>query len=236
MNRPRIPRVLRPIVPPALRAWLRGWLGNGTRAERFSTIYRNGDWGGRGRRFYSGDGSYTPEVIDPYVSAVRAFLAARASRPIVVDLGCGDFTAGSKLVDLARSFVGCDVVPELIERNQRLFVRDGLTFAVLDAVVDPLPPGDVVIVKQVLQHLCNAEIAAIVRKLAQYSTWIVSEHLPAGEFVANVDKLTDGYTRLRRRSGVVLTEAPFRVTPREARVLCEPRSEEGLVRTIAYEF
>jgi hypothetical protein len=116
---------------------------------------------------------------------------------------------------------------ELIERNRRLFVRDNLTFAVLDAVADPLPPGDVVIVKQVLQHLRNADVAAIVRKLAQYPTCIVCEHLPAGEFVANVDKPTDGHTRLGRGSGIVLTEAPFRVRPRAMRVLCEPCSEGG---------
>jgi hypothetical protein len=126
-------------------------------------------------------------------------------------------------------------VPELIERNRRLFVHDGLEFVVLDAVADPLPPGDVVIVKRVLQHLCNAGIAAIVRKLARYPSWIVSEHLPAGALVANVDKPTDGYSRLGRGSGVVLMEAPFHVTPREAHVLCEPHAEGGIIRTIAYE-
>ncbi len=211
------------------------WFDTRMRARTFRRIYRRGHWGGEGRDFYSGDRSYAPETIDPYVSAVRSFLATRATRPVVVDVGCGDFTASSRLVDLARSFVGCDVVPELIERNRRLFVRDGLEFAVLDAVADPLPRGDVVIVKQVLQHLCNAEIDAIVRKLSRYPTWIVSEHLPFGAFVANVDKPTDGYSRLGRASGVVLTEAPFHVTPRETHVLCEPHAEGGIIRTMAYE-
>jgi len=77
----------------------------------------------------------------------------------------------------------------------------------LNAVADSLPPGDVVILKQVLQHLRNADIAAIVEKLAQYPTWIVCEHLPAGPFVANVDKPTDAEIRLHRRSGVVLSQS-----------------------------
>lgn len=170
------------------------------------------------------------------MSAVRAFLASRPSPPVVVDVGCGDFVASSRLVDVSRSFVACDVVPELIERNRRRFAREHLTFTVLDAIADPLPAGDVVIVKQVLQHLSNADVGAIVRKLAQYPTWIVCEHLPAGTFVPNVDEPTDGDTRLPRRSGVVLTEPPFNVTPRETRVLCEPASGGGIIRTIAYGF
>jgi len=105
----------------------------------------------------------------------------------------------------------------------------------LNAVADSLPPGDVVILKQVLQHLRNADIAAIVEKLAQYPTWIVCEHLPAGPFVANVDKPTDADIRLDRRSGVVLTEPPFGVRPRRARLLCEAPSEGGMIRTMAYE-
>jgi len=237
MNLRPIARVLRPLIPPAMRRRVREWSGKGrTRAEIFGRIYRDSLWGGRQGEFYSGVGSHTPEQIDPYVGAVRALLASCPSRPVVVDLGCGDFVAGGRLTDLARSYVGCDVVPELIERNRRLFARDGLEFAVLDAVADPLPVGDVVILKQVLQHLSNAEIASIVGKLAQYPTWIVCEHLPAGDFVANLDKPTDGDTRLRRRSGVVLTEAPFRATPRETRLLCEAPSEGGIIRTVAYAF
>jgi len=229
-------RVLGAFVPPAVRRRLREWLPDGrTPAKRFGAIYRDAYWGGREQDFYSGHGSHTPAVIGPYVSAVRAFLASRPSAPVVVDVGCGDFVASGRLVDLARSFVACDVVPDLIERNRRRFARDHLTFTVLDAIADPLPPGDVVIVKQVLQHLSNADIGVIVGKLAQYPTWIVCEHVPAGTFVANLDKPTDGDTRLPRRSGVVLTEAPFRVRARKT-VLCEPASEGAIIRTVAYEF
>jgi hypothetical protein len=237
MNLRSIARVLRPVIPPPMRRRVRAWLANDrTRADLFGRIYRDNLWGGRRGEFYSGVGSHTPELIDPYVGAVRAFLGACPTRPVVIDMGCGDFAAGSRLADLAQSYVACDVVPELIEHNRRLFARDGLEFAVLDAVADPLPPGDVVIVKQVLQHLCNAEIATIVAKLARYPTWIVCEHLPEGAFTANLEKPTDGDSRLRLRSGVVLTAAPFGVTPRETRLLCEARSEGAIIRTVAYGF
>jgi hypothetical protein len=102
----------------------------------------------------------------------------------------------------------------------------------------------VVIVKQVFQHLRNDQIAATLRKLSQYKTWIVSEPVPAGIFKPNIDKLLDGSTRLPLNSGVVLTEKPFNVKPRQSITLCEMEEPGGVkhgiemhtIRTIAYRF
>jgi len=63
-----------------------------------------------------------------------------------------------------------------------MFVRDNLTFRAIDAVTDPLPPGDLVIVRQVFQHLRNDQIQAILRKFGRYRTWIISEHVPSSSF------------------------------------------------------
>ncbi|MCW5890275.1 MAG: class I SAM-dependent methyltransferase [bacterium] len=229
-------RRLAPLVPRAIRRGLRDWLGDDRPpAELFGAVYRDGVWGGDDSDFHSGLGSHSSELLEPYVAAVRAFLAERPTPPIVVDVGCGDFAATRRLADVAARVVACDVVPALVERNRRRFARPNVEFVVLDAVADPLPPGDVVIVKQVLQHLGNADIAAIVTKLAQFPIWIVCEHLPDGSFVANVDKPTGADTRLDRRSGVVLTEPPFDVRPQRALLLCEVPSEGGVIRTTAYE-
>jgi hypothetical protein len=204
--------------------------------ELFAVIYREKHWGGEDYDFYSGSGSHTPNVIEPFIAAVRAYLSAFPAPPIVVDLGCGDFAAGERLVDLARHYYACDVVPELIVRNCRLFTRPNVSFHLLDAVTDPLPHGDVVIVKQVFQHLCNEQIAAIVRKLSHYPAWIITEHVPVGEFTPNRDKLTSGYSRLPLNSGIVLTEKPFRVKPKATEVLSEVPEDGNLIRTVAYRF
>jgi Methyltransferase domain len=205
-------------------------------AELFGTIYRQKHWGGDDHDFYSGSGSYTPEVLEPFVTAVRAYLATFPMPPVVVDLGCGDFAVGSRLLDLAQHYCACDVVPELIARNRRLFASANLSFHVIDGVADPLPQGNIVIVKQVLQHLRNDQISSIVRKLSQYPKWIISEHLPLGEFVPNRDKLASGYARLHLTSGIVLTEEPFRIEPKATEVLCEALEGGGLIRTVAYRF
>jgi len=205
-------------------------------ANLFSQVYRDRFWGGDAQDFYSGLGSHAPELVESYIAAVRGVLSALAASPVVVDIGCGDFAVGDRLTDLAQLYIACDVVPELIVRNRRMFVRGNLKFQRLDAISDPLPPGDVVILRQILQHLRNDQIKSIVNKLPQYRTWIICDHLPLGEFIPNVDILMDGHTRLRIGSGVVLTEKPFGVTPRNTHILCELASEGGVIRTLAYTF
>ena len=173
----------------------------------------------------------------PYISGVRGVLS-QLPPSHVVEIGCGDFAVGARLSDLARTYTACDVVPELIERNRRMFVRENLRFVAVDAVTDPLPSGDLVIVKQVFQHLRNDQIQAILRKLAQYHMWIICEHIPVdSQFVPNADMLAGAGTRLAVNSGVVLTEKPFSVRPRSSHILSEVRpADGGVIRTLAYRF
>jgi len=207
-----------------------------TPAAVFGRIYREKNWGGPNQDFYSGSGSYVPEVIDPYVLAVGTFLSELPAPPVVVDIGCGDFTAAGRIANLALHYHACDVVPDLIDRNRRLFSSPHVTFHRLDATTDVLPHGDVVIVKQVFQHLSNEHISAILSQLSRYRVWIVSEHVPFGRFKPNRDIQTGGYTRMRSNSGVVLTEVPFRVQPRTIELLCEVLEDGHPIQTHAYRF
>ena len=62
-----------------------------------------------------------PRAIEPRMAAVRSFLCEMPSRPVVVDIGCGDFAVGSRLVDLAAAYHACDAVADLIERSRQTF-------------------------------------------------------------------------------------------------------------------
>jgi len=202
----------------------------------FSKVYQGGLWGAGVGGFYSGTGSHDPEVVLPYVEAMRAHLQG-LKRPVrLVDLGCGDFNVGRQLVDCVDSYIGCDVVPELIARNRREFRFRGLTFEVVNAVEDDLPDGDIVCVRQVLQHLNNRQIGAIVSKLGKYRQWVITEALPGTSFKSNVDKAAGEHIRLVSGSGVVLTEPPFDVKPSKELVLCEVPQYGGVVRTTSYCF
>jgi hypothetical protein len=212
--------------------------------EAFRRVYEDGVWGqspDRGDRFFSGSGSHAPQLVSGYVAAVEAFLRTFPQKPNVVDLGCGDFAIGSQLRPLCGKYIACDVVEPLIARNRERFASLDVDFRRLDIATDPLPAGDVALIRQVLQHLSNKQIMAIVPKLpSTYRHVVVTEHLPVEEgFEPNLDKPAGPHTRLnsgRRPSGVVLTEAPFRLRPTRSSVLSETQDFEGLIRTTLYEF
>ena len=203
-------------------------------SEIFSEIYRKKIWGGRlSRGAYSGSGSRDKAIVTPYVTALRAFLL-QIGRPSILDLGCGDFHVGHQLIDCTRSFAACDIVDFVIEQNQRRYPN--VKFFVVDAARDELPAGDVVLIRQVFQHLGNAQIMKVLPKLAAFKYAIVTEHVPGFEgFVPNLDKRSGPDHRVSIGSGIELTQAPFNLTAASIRVLCEVSEFGGIIRTTAYE-
>ena len=146
------------------------------RRRTFQSVYRHRLWGADGASdFFSGLGS-RDEPARSYVEAMAPLLARHANQSatelVIVDLGCGDFAIGSALLEHLRGtgvrYIGCDLVPELIAYNQHKFGLDGVEFRKLDIVRETLPDGDVCLLRQVLQHLSNAEIAAVLPKLGKY--------------------------------------------------------------------
>jgi hypothetical protein len=205
-----------------------------TPEEAFSRIYARHLWGGRAG-FYSGAGSHEAAVVGPYVRAVRDW-AAGQPRMDAVDLGCGDFDVGRVLRPLFVRYTACDVVPALIAQHQAGPDAGDVDFRCLDITRDPLPAGEVAFVRQVLQHLPNRMIQALVPKLSAYRWLVVTEHLPARpDFVPNLDMaLGPGTRRDRGASGVDLCAPPFGLRPVETRILCEAPQDGDVIRTTLY--
>lgn len=209
--------------------------------EIFSAIYRERKWGTKSDRDYSsGTGSRFESVVLPYVNAVRGFLQSLPSPPSVIDLGCGDFDVGQRLRPYCGRYIACDVVPFLIQRNNDKFAGSNVDFRCIDIIEDDLPDGDIVFLRQVLQHLNNAQILKVVHKLYRYKFLVLTEHVPTNSgFPPNRDKATGARIRLPQGSGVVLTEPPFLLTAKSESVICTTNQSldeyPGLLRTTLYE-
>jgi SAM-dependent methyltransferase len=234
-------QLLRRLVPPGIRrAYHRYRLRQEARRnagrspqEVFSDIYRNGRWAkGDGRAFHSGTGSRDAHVVGPYVAAMRAELLAHpGGPPRVVDLGCGDFTVGRQLLDLAAEYTAADVVPELIEHLKATVSDPRVRFVQLDLTRDELPAGDVCFVRQVFQHLSNAQIAAALDRLRRYPIVYITEHHPAPgpAVVPNRDKVQGAGIRLYDHSGVFLDAPPFGLPAERLQLVLEvPEAADGL--------
>ncbi len=242
--------LIRGIVPRPVREWRADRIEarNHSRIRalplkgKFDHIYAAGLWGrASDGTMSSGEGSRDAQVVGPYVEAMHA-LIRRFPQPVrLVEIGAGDFSVGAQLRLEVAGYVACDISSVIVEQNRRRFAASPkVAFHVLDAVEDPLPPGDVVTIRQVLQHLSNAQIARIVPKLADYAAVVVTEAVPIDEdFTANADHQPGFSTRvIESHSGVDLALAPFHLPHVQSRVLCEPatgKEEIGSrIRTTLY--
>ncbi len=133
--------------------------------DAMAQIYEKNLWGGNASEYYSGLGSHHPETVNPYIAGVSNFLKAFETPPVICDLGCGDFNISKELVQYSKKYIATDIVPELIAHNKKAFKAEQLEFQALDIAKDELPGGDCAILRQVLQHLSNAEIESVVEKL-----------------------------------------------------------------------
>lgn len=202
-------------------------------------IYDLGFWG-KGSvedKFYSGDGSHDPKIIEPYIQFVQAFLQSFPNKLSVVDLGCGDFNVGKNFVQFTQKYFALDVVEELIAYNSQKFNFPNIEFLSLDIVKNDLPKADCAIIRQVLQHLSNKEIGLLIPKLAQYQYIILTEHIPDGDFIANKDIITGQGIRLKQNSGVDITKEPFNLKPLKSTTILQSKSSKykGVIETKLYQ-
>ena len=219
---------------PALGVALPRSYDSYNRRRIFQDVYKQGLWGkDESERFCSGTGS-RGIAAQTYVAKISELLKGQIEgqgRSItVVDLGCGDFEIGRELVLRVDSldYIGCDIVPDLISHHLATNTHQRASFRVLDMVTQELPAGDVCLVRQVFQHLSNAEIKATLKKLKGLAKIYITEAYPAAEAGAvNPDKPTNADVRYDWRTGrgrgVELNEEPFNIPVRELfRVTANP--------------
>ena len=211
-----------------------------TTKEAFTRIYTTNSWGKSNDpsdKYYSGSGSRNRDVVEVYIRSIDTFLRSFATKPDVVDLGCGDFSIGSRVRALCANYIACDIVEPLIAFNKEKFGSLNVDFRVLDITADELPLGEVVFIRQVLQHLSNEMIEKVLpRLLSKYKYLVLTEHLPAGEsFPYNLNIRTGPYFRLFLNSGIVLTKPPFNLQPLEETKLCQGPDCGGIIQTTLYK-
>ncbi len=143
--------------------------------ERFAQIYARDEWGGG-----SGPGS-SPTHAMGYVRFLQAFIGRNQVRS-VVDLGCGDWQV-SRLIDWQGvQYDGFDIVPEVIERDARAFGSDAVRFHLVDGPDPVLPPADLLIVKDVLQHWSNKSVLAFLPTIGRFKFALLTNCVdPRGE-------------------------------------------------------
>jgi len=211
---------LKNLAPPAVRrlsrrikAVLGNWQNRRLSArDVFTKVYLEKMWGEGPEAFYSGPGS-NEEASAPYADFVIRFIADHHIRS-VVDLGCGDFRVGRMIAASGINFTGVDVVQPLIDENNRRFANETTRFQCLDIATDNLPDGDLCLIREVFQHISNAQIAAVLAKLTKYKYVVFTDVQPedTSGYAINGDKVHGASSRILHKSCLQLEKPPFNVT------------------------
>ena len=158
----------------------------------FNHIYAEGIWGrddtGKG---ISGSGS-TLEITREYRAYVEDFMKKHAVKS-VVDAGCGDWSFSSAMDWGDASYLGVDIASDIVEANRKKYESNKIRFQVGD-ITDELPAADLLISKDVLQHLSNELVHTFIRnnlKQGKYKWAILTndrgsgnQDIPSGSYRA----------------------------------------------------
>lgn len=133
----------------------------------FSEIYDKNSWNGG-----SGPGS-NPESNKLYISLLESFLTENKISSIV-DAGCGDWQF-SKFINWNNiNYKGYDVVKSVIDYNQSNYSSETVSFQLYNGDPKLLPSADLLIIKDVLQHLSFSQINEFILNFPKYKYCLIT--------------------------------------------------------------
>jgi hypothetical protein len=110
----------------------------------------------------------------------------------LIDAPCGDYNWMKDTELGVEEYTGVDVIPALVERNQRLYGNERRRFVLGDLTRDKLPRVDVILCRDCLIHFSYKHIAAAMRNFKRsgstylltntYPQWTRNEDVRTGEF------------------------------------------------------
>lgn len=83
----------------------------------------------------------------------------------MLDVPCGDFHWMQKIVLPIDRYLGADILPEIISRNQSLFASSQRRFQVLNILRDRIPRVDLILCRDCLVHFSFKDIRKAIRQL-----------------------------------------------------------------------
>ena len=199
-----------------------------TPAEAFDEIYRRKMW--RQGVSLSGLGS-EGKWADDYVRFVSAYIREHKCKSIL-DIGCGDFSIGLRLYGIVDEYYAVDVSREIININKiKYFDLKNVIFKTLNVLSDKMPDCDLVLVRQVFQHLSNSQIESALTNIHRNKPrhLLITEQTLRPEEISRINydlKSHSVTTRIAQKSCVDIGAPPFN-RPRRIAAMFEPGPENG---------
>lgn len=166
----------------------------------FTKYYRENFW--QGKESVSGPGSDYEQT--KYLIPELQILLEQLKIETVLDAPCGDFNWMKRLNLKNISYLGGDIVPDLIKKNNKLYKKNNIEFKVIDIVNDDIPEADLVIVRDCFVHLPMSDIFKALNNIKRSgSKFLLTTNFMWKSFDNNKDILAGGWRRIN------LCEDPF---------------------------
>jgi SAM-dependent methyltransferase len=182
--------------------------------ETFTDIYRDNSWGNT--ESCSGPGStvFRTRLLRPALVQLLRDLEIKS----VLDAGCGDFN-WMRLADFSGiSYIGVDIVSEIVQRNSDRYSASSRRFVCLDLTHDPLPEAECVLCRDCLVHFSYSDIdRALWRMRSSGARYLLATTFDANE--TNCDIATGGWRPLN------LEKPPFSFPPPIRKLWDGPRDD-----------
>lgn len=131
------------------------------RQSVFTRIYSKNGWGSE--ESVSGKGSTLRETR--VAREVLPALVARYGVRTLLDIPCGDCNWMREINFCGTTYIGADIVADLIDRTRATYEGPNRSFLHLDIVRDPLPVADLVLCRDCMIHLSNGDVLAALRNI-----------------------------------------------------------------------
>jgi len=145
-------KILKRFIPAFIKDWYKFVMAKtDTESTKkiFCEVKEKNIWGSS--ESVSGPGSDLSQTQTLVIELPR--LLKEKNIKTLLDIPCGDFN-WMKNIDMSGiSYIGADIVNELIEENTEKYETENIKFSVMDIVNDRLPKSDMVFVRDCFVHL-----------------------------------------------------------------------------------
>lgn len=149
----------------------------------FAPFYTENRWGDS--ESASGPGSNLARTIKlrTELPVLLQEIGARA----LLDAPCGDFNWMKDTALGVEQYIGADIIPDLIARNQSLYANEQTRFVFLDLTRDELPRVDVILCRDCFIHFSYRHIAAAIKNFKHSrSTYLLTNTYPGWQKNTNI--------------------------------------------------
>lgn len=162
--------------------------------EVFTDIYQRKVWG-------DGSGGGSGEQALPYCQFITNYMI-NSGVYTVLDIGCGDLRVARNIDFGFAAYIGVEASTQFRDVSQtpmRGVILDGF-----DVLTEDLPAADLVLCKEVLQHLSNEQVQTLLDRTAHYKRRLFTNSVFSMEGKTQNDDIETGDFR-----PVDLTLPPF---------------------------